>query len=359
MKLKSLLTLGVATIGVLPIVGVVSCSNKSSSSVSAEISKETNDEYYSVLWSDQANIDGTYTNKLSDSLEKATGTQSKTTSEVMEIAKNTLDRISDEMLRETLLNSMIKGVAKNIYINSEDEDENSNFASEDISFVDIQNFSFDRENMEISFDYVYSISLVNKMNDEIFLTMNQKMLARYKKIKIEANVFSWNNQLFPIIRFSQEQPNGSIQIMKIGASLDINNDGFNKVLHDFYEQNRDEILNNLQMDEQQFITFIKQSLNYQIESTNKWAKMIENFGDKIGKVNGKLTFNYQYTEYFDSNKLVVNPNNGYSDGDTSIPTIITAVTPTMESPIFFSKYSGDGTAYWQCFKPSNVAKESD
>lgn len=364
MKNKIILSLGLMSITTLPLLATISCSNNSSKTIS--VSKETQTKYYDTLWSDElsGNMSGTYEylNLLSDSLIKTEATETKTKEDVQKIAENKLANINESELKELMLNSAIKGATKSTSKNNQKY--LINYLSKKINFdlanlkmdqdekmiVDIQDFKYDKENQTISFTYFIESTIVYTLDG---VSGSQKMnnALAYKNIKLKASTFEVNNKVMPIITFSQDQPNASIEMIQGIFKTDVN-ELIDKVVEIAKKENPD-----LPIDGNMIKEMIKTNSKKMNETYNK----IKALKDTLGQENGKfqMTIGYEDTYGFDhiAKSILFNGDSlGYYVGTENESgsglEIVTTQRASINSPIFFSSEYKDGKAKWEIYNLS-------
>lgn len=362
MKNKIILSLGLMSITTLPLLATISCSNNSSKTIS--VSKETQTKYYDTLWSDELSGDmgGTYEylNLLSDSLIKTEATETKTKEDVQKIAEDKLANINESELKELMLNSAIKGATKST--NKNNQKYLINYLSKEINFdlanlkmdqdekmiVDIQDFKYDKENQTISFTYFIEHTIVYTLDG---VSGSQKMnnALAYKNIKLKASTFEVNNKVMPIITFSQDQPNASIEMIQGIFKTDVN-ELIDKVVEIAKKENPD-----LPIDG----NMIKEMIKTYSKKMNETYNKIKALKDTLGQENGKfqMIIGYEDTYGFDhiaKSILFMGDSLGYRimENESGSELEITTQSASINSPIFFSSEYKDGKAKWEIYNLS-------
>ncbi len=321
-KSKMLLGIGSISLSIIPIISVISCSNDNGTGIPNNVRDK-----YKNIFSKNKDEYGNYENKLVQSFEDTKATDAKTKEEVQKIAQEKLDNISNKDLQQLLLNSQMKGAKKF----SKNE---LNLIREGVLLYDISDFSYDKVNKEISFTAsFYDEAKIIKNKDE--MKSSSILKISYNKIKIEANVVEDNNMLFPVIMFSEEQPNASGKVINADFQpYNINNNVL-KQMYDNEErlptQPGEEIKN---FDD--YVKVFKRMNDYTKESYNK----LKNLND-VGKVDGKFTiYNNHWNE-----EIVISGGwqFGYENNNVESSSV-------SGGPIFFSTLNKDGSATWEAYQ---------
>lgn len=368
MKNKILLNLGIITTIASPLIATtISCSkNNNNNSVSEpiSISKETQKKYYDILWNNQL-VENygkyEYVNKLASSLFNTTPKELKTIEEVQKISDSKLANITENQLKELMLNSAIKGCFWMTNKNNQSpfySSKNStlNFSGLEIIqeyklIVDIQNFKYDKHNQSISFTYVINHNSMFAL-DGVKSDQTIKQSLDYKNIKLSSSVFKINDKVMPIITFSENQPNASIEMID-GYVGDVTNlDNFvKKTIELIKKQNP-----NLPINESENKNKFNQQNNKLKESFNK-IKALKNV---LGQENGKFKMVIDYNNYHTFNEISKSElfdveDLGYYIDDKNVNEIIARPrSAKMGSPIFFSTEYSNGQAKWEIYNLKTI-----
>lgn len=312
MNKKLLFGLGLSPIVFAPVATVISCSNDKptdniyngesndipgfDSSAKNKLDKILSEKEKP---NDNYSLEGSYeiVSKLLKTVQerlKSDNFEEKTLEEVQQIAKEEMNNLTTNQIKELLWNSFNLASWKSLtfsWINDKNKEAGKLEIFTQVLY-DIKDVEFNKENQTISFKVQLFSSGYNKLIKPNY-KYDQSILEIYKfeNIKIESDVFKKNKKLVPIIKFSKVQENASLSL----ESYKVNGDSsqLKQCLEYTFDNSEDK--NQLGSKDKYIQVGLESSIDKLISRFEKPLKLGKTLGQENGKF--KIQNNYKDDEY--------------------------------------------------------------